>query len=117
MNRTDLLAMWERRRTEALEHGSSAPLAKTYSVVIEELKTLDSGDTSMRCVSTKEAAEILSTNQRTVAKWASAERFLGAFKTSEKGEWRIPEASVYAVAGLRCTEPVATPKLWRPEDG
>lgn len=41
MTRAELIREWGARRLEAERHGATAPLARTYAIVLEELRTLD----------------------------------------------------------------------------
>ena len=114
MKLPELVLEYERRRLEAQRHGSTAPLATIYGVVLDELRALDGIAFADRLVDTTEAAGILSVAPKTVARWAADGRFPGARKTSDEGEWRLPAREVYAEAGhgasLRTEATI--PKLW-----
>lgn len=119
MTRADLMREWEARRLEAERHGATAPLARVYRIVLEELRALDSTPALDRLMTTLEAGRVLGVAPKTVAKWAVEGRFVGATKTSEGGEWRLPSRSVYELAGgQRRGENGATPipKLWTEGD-
>ncbi len=116
MTVSELLEAYQRRHKEALEVGATAPVAKLYRTVIEDLKGLNGTPTASRLLNTSDAAGLLGVKRKTVAKWAREGRLRGAMKTSGDGVWLIPSASVYAL-GSPAREPVKTPRLWRPEDG
>lgn len=117
MTHAELLEEYERRRAEAARVGSTAPLAKVYSLVLEELRALDGRPEHGRMMSTGEAAEVLGVSCKTVRRWIDAGRFPGAVKTSgEAGEWRIPAEQVYQAAGAPAESASGVPRLWSPSD-
>lgn len=113
----ELVERYERRRAEAARHGSTAPLAKVYAVVLEELRGVDGVPDQARLMTTAEAAEVLGLSEKTVRRWLADDRFPGARKTSgERGEWRIPSAEVYAAAGREGGARASVPRLWEPSE-
>lgn len=116
MKVSELLEEYERRRAEAARHGARAPLAKVYGLVLEELRQLDGTPEPGRMVTTGEAAEMLGVSVKTVRRWLQGERFPGAEKTSEGGEWRIPAAEVYRASGEEPERGSSRPRLWEPEE-
>ena len=117
MTMAELVREYERRRLEAERHGASAPLASVYSVVLDDLRSLDGVGTPDRLMSTVEAAKMLGVARKTVASWALEGCFPNARKTSgESGEWRIPARDVYAVLGQSETASSHPPRLWRPDE-
>jgi excisionase family DNA binding protein len=107
----------ERRRREAVEVGATAPLAKVYAVLIEQLRSIDGTPTPERWMTTAEAAEVLSLSEKTVRGWCGEGRFPGAKKTSgETGRWTIPAREVYMTVGSGQRGNGASPKLWTPEE-
>lgn len=111
----ELVEEYERRQAAAARHGATAPLAKVYRIVLEELRAVDGTENGGRRVTTSEAADLISVSAKTIRRWANDGRFPGARKTSKAGEWRIPVRDVYAAAG-RDVEQERIPKLWRPDD-
>jgi hypothetical protein len=100
MNRADLLAVWQRRLTEAELVDATAPVARIYQVCIDEVRRLDGNANGQHMMSTKDAGKVLGVASRTVARYCKAGRFPGARKTSEdSGDWRIPSDEVYAEIG------------------
>lgn len=114
MTLADLVAEYGKRRLEAEQHGATAPLAKVYGLVLADLQALDGVATADRFVGTAEAARILNVAPKTVARWAADERFHGARKTSDGGEWLIPLRAVYEDAGRDATAR-SIPRLWKEE--
>lgn len=115
MNLSELVEEYERRRAEAARHGARVPMAKVYSIILEELRQLDSRDRPTRMMTTAEAAEVLGVARKTTARWAAQGRFSNARKTSnEGGEWRIPAADVYQEVGSEPQEE-SVPRLWHPD--
>ena len=112
MRLTELMIEYERRRVEAQRQNSSAPLEAVYRVVLEELRSLDGTETPDRMLDTEETARVLGVARKTAAKWAGDGRFLGAKKTSERGEWRIPARQVYGMAGGPKEGHATIPRLW-----
>lgn len=94
----ELVRKYRRRKREAAELDTLAPLASVYADVLEDLQRLDGVDTSPAPLTTSEAAERLGVEPRTVAKWCRDGRLPNAYKTGSDGdgEWRIPPASVDA---------------------
>ena len=97
----ELVAEWQRRKAEALETGTTAPVAKLADVILRQLQTLDGYPTG-RVITTAEASSILSVSEKTVRAWCCRRRFPGANKTSGRnGDWRIPASDVYQLAGVK----------------
>lgn len=95
MKLPELLTVYRRRREDAERHGSTAPVGRIYTVVIEELEDLELV-MPQQMLGTKAVAEILDMAQATVAKKCAAGQFPGAEKTSgENGDWRIPASVVF----------------------
>lgn len=118
MTLLELVEEYERRRAEAAQHGSTAPLAKVYALVLAELRQVDGSPDLKRCVGTGRAAEILDVSPKTIRRWIHHDRFPGAFKTSDGdgGEWRLPLGDVNAEAGSPPRRRDASlPRLWEPE--
>lgn len=115
MKLTELVEEYERRRAEAARHDARVPMAKVYSIVLEELRQLDGTGRPDRMMTTSEAADILGVAQKTVRNWAGEGRLPNARKTSDDGEWRIPAADVYQELGAGA-EQESVPRLWRPDD-
>ena len=115
MNLSELVEEYERRRAEATRHDARVPMAKVYSIVLEELRQLDGRDRPTRMMTTAEAAEVLGVARKTAARWAAEGRFSNARKTSnEGGEWRIPATDVYREANTKPQEE-SVPRLWHPD--
>ena len=72
MTRADLIADWQRRKAEALETGTTAPVAKLADVVLRQLEELDGHGTQLggngaepdQLVGIDKAAEILGVKRR-----------------------------------------------------
>lgn len=114
----DLIERYERQKAQAERLGATAPLARTFAAVLEDLRSLDGVEGGGRMMTTSEAAALMGMARKTIAAWASGSRFPGATKTSQAGEWRIPSSDVYALMTTGSAEqhtPVA--RLWRPADG
>ena len=92
MTLADLIRELERRRSDAEDVGATAPVAKVYGAVLDELRAVDGVPAFEARVSTGEAAEIEGVSRATVAKWCADGRYPHAEKTSDGrgGEWRIP---------------------------
>ena len=102
MNRAELVADWQRRKAEALEAGTTAPVAKLADVILRQLNDLDGCGNPARMMTTAEAATVLSVSEKTVRAWCCRRRFAGACKTSgQSGDWRIPASEVYELAGVK----------------
>ncbi len=98
---SELITEYERRRAEADQIEASAPVAKIYGMVLEELRGLEAGDIPDRMMCTKEAARLLGIGRTAVAKRCASGELEGAQKTSgDSGRWRIPARSVYAALGV-----------------
>ena len=98
---SELITEYERRRAEADQIEASAPVAKIYGQVLDELRGLEAGDIPDRVMSTEEAARLLGIGRAAVAKRCAGGELEGAQKTSgARGRWRIPARSVYASRGI-----------------
>ena len=113
MNLLELVTEFERRCASALRDGSTAQVAQVYKAVIEDLRRVNGVQAADRFLDSKEAAEILGVHPRTVARWCNTGKFLGAWKTSRKGEWRIPSAEVYRISDRSRDRTAPRPKLWK----
>jgi hypothetical protein len=101
MNRADLLAVWEARRADAELHGATAPVARIYTICIDEMRQLDGNPHETRMLSTEETAKVLGVVPRTVARYCKEGRLKRARKSSDdSGKWLIPSDSVYAEIGM-----------------
>ena len=116
MKLAELLTEYEHRLLWAERHGATAPLNKTYEIVLDELRELDGTPSADRMMTTAEAGHVLSVSAKTVAKWAADGQLDGAWRTSDgnAGEWRVPARSVYARAAGRSGKggTRAVPRLW-----
>ncbi len=102
MTRAELVAEWQRRKAEALETGTTAPVAKLADVILRQLEELDGYASQERLMTTVEAAALLSVSGKTVRAWCCGRRFPGAIKTSGRnGDWRIPASDVYKLASVK----------------
>lgn len=114
MNRADLIEEWERRRAHAARIGSTAPVAEVYGVALEEIRQADGTPDPGQFVGTGKAAEVLDVSPKTVRRYCQDDKFPGARKTTEHGEWRIPLRDVHRAAG-EARPPTETPRLWEPD--
>ena len=109
MTQAELVAEWQRRKAEALETGTTAPVAKLADVILRQLEELDGCSKAGRMMTTAEAAAVLRVSEKTARAWCGRRRFPGACKTSGRnGDWRIPASDVYALVGVK-------PKRSKPE--
>ncbi len=114
MTQEELVREYERRRWEAERHGSTARVDQLYTVVLEDLRSLDGVSTPDPMMDTGEAAKVLRMAPKTMRAWATEGRFPGATKTSARGRWRIPAEEVYRQAGTQTPKRSSTLKLWSP---
>ena len=114
MTREELVREYERRRCEAERHGYTARADQLYTVVLEDLRSLDGVSTPDPMMHTGEAAKVLRVATKTIRGWATDGRFPGATKTSAGGRWRIPAEVVYRLAGAPTPKRSSTTKLWTP---
>lgn len=114
MTLAELVAELERQRAEAATRAYLAPVARVLDEVLAAVRRVDEMPTAARLVSTREAGQFLGLAPKTVARWCAAGRFPGAVKTNgRRGDWRIPLAVVYQVAGRARSAAPTEVRLWR----
>lgn len=92
MTLAELLARFERRKVEAETLEATAPVAKVYALVLEELREVDGVPAIEAKVNTTTAGEVAGVDRSTIAKRCAEGWYPNAEKTSsgQGGEWRIP---------------------------
>ena len=117
MRLVELMDRYEERARVAKLQQSTAPVAKVYRMVLDELAEVDGFESMGQWMNSGSAAGVLDVSAKTVRKWCNEGRFPSAYKTSgDEGEWRIPTHEVYINAGGSNAKVASVPKLWRPDE-
>lgn len=118
MTLAELLREYETRKQRAARLEATAPVAKLYELVLQELGSVDGVPALEPMMSTSAAAQLEGVDRSTIAKRCAEGLYEGAQKTSSGpgGEWRIPLSSLRRKRGrARGSRGPLTPTLLEDE--